>query len=367
MKSYTYSKLFVFQNENPVKKLIHRTILQEHNGTAVDAIIAVCFCEGVTVSQSMGIGGGFLATIYNKESGKVETLIARERAPLASYSTMYGNMTEVTGILSVAVPGEVKGYWEMHQKYGKVPWKTLIQPTINLCRTGHLVTKYLAKVLSKYANKIYLSPSLSEVFVNPATKTVWMYGDRIKREKLANTLEIISKEGVDSMYSKNGTIANMLVGEIKSLGGIITIEDFVAYEVEWKEPVATTLRQNHTMYSVPTPASGNVLALILNILNEIEPKYSSEYFHQMVESFKFGYARRSALGDIEFNQTFIEEFSNKEFAKQIRKLIESDRTYNDVRHYGAQFAMEEDHGTAQLAVLAANGDAVSVTSTVNNV
>lgn len=100
-------------------------------------MIATLFCEGVAVTQSAGLGGGFVATIYDKASGKVETVVARERAPIASKIDMFVNMTTIDGILSVAVPGELKGYAEMHQKYGRIPWKTLIQPTINLCRSGN--------------------------------------------------------------------------------------------------------------------------------------------------------------------------------------------------------------------------------------
>lgn len=161
--------------------------------------------------QSMGLGGGFVATVYHKESGEISTLLARERAPMASRWDMFVNMSEVTGILSVAVPGELKGYSELHQKYGRVPWKTLIQPTIDLCRSGHIVTKYLETVLQLKKKQIFGSPSLSEVFVNPETKELWKAGDRVRRFKLAETLEIIANEGVDSMYSPNGTIAKLLV------------------------------------------------------------------------------------------------------------------------------------------------------------
>lgn len=134
-------------------------MLKEHNGTAA---IATQFCEGITMPRSMGIGGGFLATIYTKSSGKVETVLARERAPFVATENMFENMTEMLGILSVAMPGEINGYAKMHQKYGRVPWKALIQLTIDLCRSGYLVNIHLQTALQIKRNTILADPSLRE-------------------------------------------------------------------------------------------------------------------------------------------------------------------------------------------------------------
>lgn len=339
--------------------------MTEHNGTVIDAAIATLFCEGVTVCQSMGLGGGFVATMYHKASGKVETLVARERAPIASRKDMFVNMTQVSGILAVAVPGELKGYAELYRKYGRVPWKTLIQPTIELCRSGHIVTEYLENVMNIKKQQIFESPSLREVFVNPATNETWKAGDRIRRLKLAETLEIIANEGVDTMYTANGTIANLLVEDIQKLGGIITIEDFVKYKAEWKKPVSTKLKGDYTLHSVPLPASGMILAFILNIMNGYETSNDVLYFHRMIESFKFGYAKRTFLGDLKFNQSFIDSYSDMNVADEVRSKIVDNETFDDYEHYGAKYSNEEDHGTAHISILAANGDAISITSTVN--
>lgn len=314
----------------------------------------------------MGLGGGFVATIYDKSKENVETMIARERAPLASHKNMFENVTIVEGIQSVAVPGELKGYGEMYKKYGRVPWKTLIQPTIDLCRSGHLVTEYLRHVLEIKEKQIHNSPSLTEVFVNPKTKNIWNVGDRIKRIKLAETLEIVANEGPDTLYTSNGTIVNALVSEMKELGGIITVDDFVQYTVEWKKPVAATINGKYKVYSTPLPASGSILSLILNILNGYKASMSTDYIHRMTESFKYGYAKRSWLGDDYINESFIDQFSDMQYADEIRSLIWDNQTFNDYQHYGGEYELPEDHGTAHLNVLSANGDAVSVTSTINS-
>lgn len=331
----------------------------------MDAAIAVAFCEGVAVGQSMGLGGGFLATVYTKSNGLAEALIARERAPLASHRMMFENVSSYEGILSAAIPGELKGYGELHRKYGRVPWKTLVQPTIELCRIGHEVTGYLRVVLELKEKIIASSPEMRKVFINPATGRVWNVGDRIKRPTLAKTLEIIADEGPDTMYTANGTLAKLMANEIQRLGGIITLDDLVQYEAEWQQPLSSQVHGNYTLHSVSVPASGQILAMILNIMNGYEAENSVRYMHRMIEAFKFSYAKRSHLGDTDMNQTLAEEIVDPDYADYIRSLIWDNRTFNDYQHYGGEFALREDHGTAHISVLTANGDAVSLTSTIN--
>lgn len=161
----------------------------------MDAAIATLFCEGVTCPQSMGLGGGFLATIYTTSDATVQPLTARETAPKAAIVDIYVNRT-VTGALAIAVPGEVRGYWEMHQRFGKLPWTTLVDPTIELCRQGHIVTGYLARILARNEVLITSTSSLAEVFVNPVTGKVWQENDKIKRLTLADTLKTIADEDI---------------------------------------------------------------------------------------------------------------------------------------------------------------------------
>lgn len=204
----------------------------DEDGSAADAAIAALFCEGIACPQSMGLGGGFLLTIYTKATGKAETLIARETAPSLATQDMFVNDSSaaISGGLAIAVPGELKGYWELHQKYGKLDWARLVQPTIDLCRKGHTVSAYLHRILMGQEAKILDTPSLKEIYINPATGKVWAQGDTVKRLKLADTLEIIQKEGVNAIYGRNGTILPMLLKDIRDFGGILTEDDFLDYK-----------------------------------------------------------------------------------------------------------------------------------------
>jgi len=282
--------------------IIGRDILMK-NGSAVEAAIAALFCEGVVCVQSMGLGGGFLMTIYKRDTGKVETLNAREVAPKAANKTMFNaNSTLSTvGGLSVAVPGELMGYWEAYQKYksGNVHWGELVQPTIDLCREGITVTPYLAKLLKQ------------------------------KEED---------------------------------------IKQSVTLRVNWTAPVTAQLANNITLYSVPPPGSGVILALILNILNDMVLHENDVTTYQRItEAFKYGYGKRTQLGDPNFVDIseLLTQLTSKEYAEDVRKNISDYRTWQDAMHYGAEVIVPDDHGTAQISVLAPNGDAVSVTSTIN--
>lgn len=345
-----------------------RDILKNQNGTAVDAAIATSFCEGVILAHGTGLGGGFVATIYDKKSGKVEAVGARERAPIASKFDMFIGMKKIDGILSIAVPGALKGYAEMHEKYGRTPWKYLIEPSIKLCRTGFNISKTVDSFLrfSFVMPHIFESATLREIFVHPNTGKMKTIGDTIKREQLAKTLEIIAKEGAESMYSVKGTIVKELLKEFKELGGILTMEDFTSYRINWQRPVASKLRGNYTLNTVPLPGSGMILALMMNILNGYEPSMSVDYVHKMVESFKYAYAKRSNLGGDGANEKLLNEFTDMKYADHIRMLISKDnKTFNDFKYYGANYALTEDEGTAHISVLSKNGDAVAITGSIN--
>ncbi len=123
------------------------------NGTAVDAVVATLFCNGAVHPHSMGIGGGFVMTVYLAGRDEAMTLVARELAPAAATRDMFANRTEGAsrkGPLYVAVPGEVVGYYEAKQRFGSdaISWSSLVEPTIKMCREGVPVTASLAKVLA---------------------------------------------------------------------------------------------------------------------------------------------------------------------------------------------------------------------------
>lgn len=372
--THAFKKAAVCSDGAPCSQ-IGRNIL-EKNGSAVDATLAAMLCNGVFNSQSMGLGGGFIMTIYERSSKKAYSLVARESAPLKATKDMFTkNATAATdGPLASGVPGELRGYWEAWKRFGRLPWEEVVSPAAKLCRDGYFMSHHQYVSLQfRPKHLIEADPNLKEWFIHPSTGELLTTGTLIRPTNLCKTLEIIAKEGGDALY--NGSLADIFVEDVQELGGIITKEDMEKKQAIWREPVVSSLRGGKTLYTSPAPGGGPILAFILNILegyNMTEKSIANLNSsilttHHIVEAFKHAYAWRTKLADPDFVDVneLVKNLTSKEFAESIRKLIRDDTTFNDASHYGAIYHSKEDHGTAHLAVMAPNGDAVSVTSTIN--
>jgi len=349
-------------------------------GNAVDAAIAALFCNGVANSHSMGIGGGFLMTIYNRSEGTASCLNAREKAPLNSSTNMfvgYRNwISSEEGPMSVAVPGEIAGYWEARKKFGNpgISWQRLLQPTIEMCREGILVSATMAETL---LGLNYTDPGWRRTFIDPDTGEGWREGQVYTRRDLADTLQMLAEAGDegDKLFY-NGTIGQMLVDDLRDLGGVITMEDMSSYRVEWQEPIRVLLNSTKmTLLSVPPPGSGAVLAAILNIMQNYDGMNQTDllFYHRLVESYKWAYGARSHLGDpadVQYRDSILQmvrEITSQDWAVEKFLAINDTSTVSDPQFYGGNFYNVDDHGTAHLSIVDQDGNAVAVTSTINQV
>ncbi|KAK7794832.1 hypothetical protein R5R35_002136 [Gryllus longicercus] len=344
------------------------------NGSVVDAAVATLLCNGVVNCQSMGLGGGFLMTLYLHEQRKVVTLNARERAPGRAHPEMFnGDRSKAQyGPLAVGVPGELKGYWEAHKRYGVLPWKEVVMPAVEICKEGYNMTKHQSDFLNLYEDKIRKDPTLRSVFEHSSGRMLHM-GEVVRHGKLCETLRLISERGGDDLYT--GELAKMLVADMQEMGGVFTEDDLKSYSVQWKEPVSVTLKTGETVYSVPPPGSGALLTFMLGVLDGFNFTKSSISsvnetiltYHRIVESFKFAFAQRTGLGDPDFVNTtqLVLQLTSPEYATHIRNLIDDNSTWQDPKKYGAVSLNQDDHGTAHVSIIGPNGDGLAVTSTVN--
>lgn len=217
----------------------------------------------------------------------------------------------------------------------------------------------------------------SETFTNPLTGEFYKTGDIMRHHKLANALRIIAEEGSDAIYG-GGSLAQDLVNEIQNAGGIVTMEDLRLYQPKWGKPIESKLFNGDRLFSCPLPSTSLLVTFVFNILegynfqqNTLE-YYQNEnplFYHILVEAYKFTFAMRTKLGDEMTEEVLaaVANMSSVNYAESIRSRIRNDTTFQDIGYYGANSTSVEDHGTAHFSILASNGDAVSITATINDV
>ncbi|CAJ0589799.1 unnamed protein product [Cylicocyclus nassatus] len=336
-------------------------------GNAVDAAVAIMFCLGVTNPESSGLGGGFIMTLYN-----------RETAPAAADENMFVNDTEAAqfGYRSIAVPSELAGSWYAYKNYGSgsVAWKDLVLPSAKLCREGTTVTKYMETALYDKKDNILRSPTMKR-WINPATNDVWREGDVVVRENLAETLELIANSVDPVKLFYHGVMADDIVKEIREHGGIITKADLSSYEPTLYEQMTNDhFRGDLVMCGAPPPSSFSITQLIVSVMSALYPeghnvdiRSNSRFYHDLIETMKFAYAQRTYLGDAKFvpkAMQIAENLTTPEYTKWVVERIK-DKAQPLSYYGGFNESQVEDHGTAHVSVIDEFGNAVGVTTTIN--
>ncbi|KNC97483.1 gamma-glutamyltransferase [Spizellomyces punctatus DAOM BR117] len=354
-------------SENVICSEIGANTLRQ-GGSAVDATIATGLCIGVTNMYSSGIGGGGFMVVREK-NGASKYVDFREEAPAASTRDMYveNPRSAQFGGLGVGIPGEIRGYEAAHKRYGKLPWRALFQPSIELSINGWTVSQTLESRIKAAGDLMLNNTAFRDVFA--PNGQLLRKGDTIKREKLGATLKTIAEQGASVFYE--GKIAESIVKTVTDDGGILTLNDMKQYQAKVQDTLIGYYHGRRIITS-PAPTSGPVLLSVLNIMEGYDLRGEGRTptnIHRLIESYKHGFAQRSYYGDpidtVFRNITEIaEHFTDKQTAGLIRQNISDTKTFPPA-YYNPPFDVEEDHGTMHVSVLGPDGEAVSMTCTVN--
>lgn len=345
-------------------------------GNAVDAAVATTLAISVVEPFSAGIGGGGFLLLRFQPTGEVKALDFRERAPLASRRTMFLDAqgkprprASTDGHLAAGTPGTIAGLYTAHQRYGKLPWATVVAPATHLAVTGFPVSWPLARAIQQ-RQLLQQNPAGRSIFTRNGTPL--RAGDRLVQTDLAKTLQAVAEQP-ESFYT--GWIARAIAGDMAANGGLISQTDLQRYRPIWREPVCGQF-QGYQICSMPPPSSGGVhLIQILNLIDSPDLKtkgwHHPDTLHRMVEAMRIAYADRAEyLGDPDFVKVPVRALINPAYAAQRRREIDlkKARPSNQVRAADPallQQLSQESSDTSHLNVVDAAGNAVSLTFTVN--
>lgn len=298
-------------------------------GNAIDAAIAANAVLGLVEPTGNGIGGDLFAIIWDAKTQQLYGLNASGRSPK---SLSLDNFVEndyksipAYGPLPVSVPGCVDGWFEMHEKFGSMEMKNILEPAIQYARNGFPVSELIAYYMDLSSARLKQYPGFEETYMKDGKTPA--KGEIFKNPNLANTLELLAEKGRDEFYK--GSIAQTIGQYMQEQGGFLSYEDLAAHKSEWVEPYATNYR-GYDVWELPPNGQGIAALQILNILEMYNIKSmgfgSADYLHLFTEAKKLAYEDRAKFyADPAFNDIPVEELISKAYAKERNKLISMEK------------------------------------------
>ena len=344
-------------------------------GNVVDAAVATAFVLAVERPHSAGLGGGGFMTLYLKgKKPQSQFIDFRETAPEKAHRDMYldkqGEVIpdlSVIGPLSVATPGFVPGLYEIHKKFGKLPWRKLLTPAVELAFRGFKIYPSLAAHIEEKKECLLKDPQATKILFRD--KSPLKEGDTLVQLDLANTLRRIAQNG--SKEFKTGKTAQEIVRYMQQNQGILSLNDLKNYRVKYRAPISGQFK-GWEMISAPPPSAGGVLILqMLKVLDgfplEEISQNTPQYTHLLSEVLKRAYADRSHfVGDPEFVQVDFSKLTSDKYIEAIRKNISLTKATPSSEIKGGQLMEDKTH-TTHLSVIDTEGNAVASTLTINDI
>ncbi len=338
-------------------------------GNAFDAMIATELALAVSYPYAGNIsGGGFM--VYRLHDGTTGSLDYREKAPLKATKDMYlypnGKVIpnlSVNGALAVGVPGTIAGIYAVHEKFGTLSMEEIMKPVIALANKGVVVTEKQLRQITKNQEDISKVSGTQTLYAKN-----YKVGDTIKYPALAQTLTRIMKNGKAEFYQ--GETAKKIVAFLNVKGGIITMEDLSNYQAKWRAPISFKYKDLKIISMAPPSSGGITLAQIMTMIapytmSKYKPN-SEKYMQLLVESERRAYADRNHyLGDPDFVKIPQKKLLDTDYLNNRMKSFNWEKATKSSEVSPGEIAISESNETTHYAIVDAEGNAVSVTTTLN--
>jgi len=334
----------------------------QRGGSALDAAVAVQAMLGLVEPESSGIGGGAFLLYWSERDKKLRSYDGRETAPAAAKPNRFQQpdgkpmpfMRAVVGGRSVGVPGVLRMLELAHRRHGRLAWAELFAPAIRVAEAGFEPPPRFRRAL---ADEKFLRDDAA------ARAVFYAGGERIRNPEYAATLKIIAAQGAQAFYE--GAIAADIVRAAAARGGDLTEKDVAAYRAVEREPVCGPYRAWRVCSMAPPSSGGVALLQILGMLERTRfaaaAPQSAEAVHYFSEAGRLAYADRGRyLGDPDYVSVPVQRLLDKAYLDRRAALIGE-------RSMGGAIPGDMESGTSHVSIVAANGDAVSMTTTIESV
>ena len=301
----------------------------KRGGNAVDAAIAANAAIGLMEPTGNGIGGDLFAIVWDNATKRLYGLNASGRSPksLTLDEFRRRGLKEIPpyGPLSVSVPGCVDGWFQLHERFGKLPVETILAPAIAYAEEGFPVSEIIAHDWSNGAKTFRDYEGFAETFLVDGRAP--RKGEIFRNPGLARSLRLIAEGGRDAYYK--GEMARTIDAFMKRVGGFLSAEDLASHESTWVDPVSIDYR-GYRVWELPPNGQGIAALQILQILQGYDVGQfgfgSTEHLHYFIEAKKLAFEDRAKFyADPDFNTIPVAELISADYADTRRKLISADR------------------------------------------